>query len=106
MADLSGKYDEAVALYEAGDEQGGIEKLQQLLAEQPDHSLAHSALSVYCQRQGKHDEAVEHAERVCKLEPDDPFSYIALSLICQKAGRITEAEQASMAARQLQFDGR
>lgn len=105
MADLNGMYDEAIAQYEAGDQQGAVAKLQQLLAQDPGFMLAHSALSVYFQRQGNHDAAVEHAQRVCELEPNDPFSYIAMSLVCQKAGRITEAEQASMSARQLQFDG-
>jgi len=96
-------YDEAVALQERGELEQAIAKLGGLLREQPDHALAHAAMSVWCGKVERFDEAVAHAQRVCELEPEDPFSFVALSLICQKAGRISEAEEAGMHARRMQF---
>ena len=99
MPDFDQLYDEAIALQEGGNLDGAIAQLEDLIRQQPNHVLAHSALSVFLGKKERFDEAVEHAQRVCELDPDDPFSFIAMSLICQKAGRITEAEQAAMSAR-------
>jgi Flp pilus assembly protein TadD len=79
-----------------------VAKLEDLLTQDSNYALAHSALSVYYGRLERFEDAVAHAQRVCELEPDDPFSYVALSLICQKAGMIAEAETASMEARRRQ----
>ncbi len=95
-------YDQAIALQQRGDWDAAVGKLDELLAQDPAHALAHSALSVFYSRQDKYDEAIQHAQKVCELEPEDPFSFTALSLICQKAGRIPEAERALMEARRAQ----
>lgn len=105
MPSVDGLYDEAIALQEKGELQAAIDKLEAALAENPNHTLSHSALSVYLGRLERFDEAVEHAQRVCQLDPDDSFSFVALSLICQKAGRLAEAEEASMQARRMQYSG-
>lgn len=105
MPSVDELYEEAIALQEKGELQAAIDKLKSALAENPDHALTHSALSVFCGRLEQFDEAVEHAQRVCQLEPDDAFSFVALSLICQKAGRLAEAEEASMQARRMQYSG-
>ncbi len=102
MTVLDQMYDEAIALQEGGKLEEAVAKLGELLAQDPNYALAHSALSVYLGRMEQFAEAVAHAQRVCELEPDDPFSYVALSLICQKAGMIAEAETASMEARRRQ----
>lgn len=102
MAALDQIYDEAIALQEGGRLDEAVKKLEQLVEQDPEYALAHSALSVFYGRLERLDEAVEHAQKVCALEPDDAFSYVALSLICQKAGRIEEAEVASMEARRRQ----
>jgi Flp pilus assembly protein TadD len=99
-------YDEAIQLKEQGKVEEAIGKLRELLAQEPDYALAHSALAVFCSGLEQHDEAIEHARRVCELEADDPFSFVALSLLCQKAGLIAEAERALMAARQAQVQHR
>ncbi len=96
-------YDEAIRLQEAGQIEAAIQKLQELLEQDPNYGLAHAALSVFYGKLARYDEAVEHAEKLCQLEPEDPFSYVALSLICQKAGRLPEAEQAMFQARQVQI---
>lgn len=105
MANFDEMYDAAIALGEGGNVEAAVQKLEELLAQAPDHALAHNALGVLYSRLGNMEEAVKHAQRVCELEPDDSFSFVALSLICQKAGLIMEAEQASMTARQLQWSG-
>lgn len=85
-----GKLDEAVAALEA------------VVAEHPEFALAHSALSAWCTRLERHEQAVEHARRVCELEPNEPFSFTALSVACMKAGKIPEAEDALARARMMQ----
>ncbi len=78
-------YDEADQLKEAGKVEEAVAKLEELLAEHADYSLAHSALVVLCGKVGRHEEAVRHAVRVCELEPTDPFSFTAMSVIYQRA---------------------
>lgn len=96
-------YDAAIELQQKGSLDEAVGKLRELVAQDGTYALAHAALSVFCLRQDKLEEAVEHAQKVCQLEADDPFSFIALSLVCQKAGRTAEAEQAMMQARQVQY---
>jgi predicted Zn-dependent protease len=97
------RYDEAIQLQENGELDEAVTKLEALVADHPDYSLAHAALSVFYGKLDRNDEAVEHAGKVCELEPEDPFSFIAMSTICQKAGRIAEAEQALAQAHQAQM---
>lgn len=106
MANPDQAYDEAIALYEAGNLDEAVAKLEALAAAEPDFALAHAALGVYYGKLDRHEEAVEHAQKVCELDPDDPFSYMALSTICQKAGKIPEAEQALSQAMEKQWASR
>lgn len=95
-------YDAADQLKEAGKLEEAVARLQELLAQDANYALAHSALAVIYTKLGKHDEAIAHGRKVCELEPQDPFSYTALSVTCQRAGRIQEAEDAMAYARMLQ----
>lgn len=97
------RYDEAIQRQQEGHIEEAIEKLHELLRENPDYALAHAALSVFYSKLEKFDEAVEHGAKVCELESEDPFSFVSMSLICQKAGRLAEAEQALAQARQAQM---
>ena len=99
-------YDEAIDLKEAGKLEDAVGKLEELIAEHPDFTLAHAGLSVFYGKLDRHGEAVEHAQKVCDLEPDDSFSYMALSIVCQKAGKMTEAEQAMSKAMEKQWPPR
>ncbi len=96
-------YDSAIELQQKGCVEEAVGKLLELVAQDDNFALAHAALSVFCLKLERNDEAVAHARRVCELEADDPFSYIALSLVCQKAGQLAEAEQAMGQARQVQY---
>jgi len=95
-------YDEADRLKDAGDLEGAVARLNELVAQAPDYALAHSALAVLYGRLRRHDDAIRHAQRVCELEPNDPFSFTAMSVTYQRAGRIPEAEDAMARARMMQ----
>lgn len=105
MADLDKTYDEAVVLKDSGDLEGAVAKLNEILAEDDNHQLAHSALAVYLNRLGKNDDAMKHANRVAEIAPDDAFSFTQLSVIYQRCGKIQEAEDAMERARQIQAAG-
>ena len=99
-------YDAAAKLKDEGKLEEAVVKLQELLAVSPAYALAHSALSVYLGRLGRHPEAVVHARKVCELEPNDPRSYVSMSMVCVKAGMIEAAEAAKARAAMLQMQGR
>ena len=103
MATPDEMYDEAHVLKEQGDLEGAVRKLQEVLAQKPDHVLSHSALGVHLQKLGRYDEAIAHAIKVTELEPNDPFSFTQLSVIYQRCGHIPEAELAMARARELQM---
>ena len=103
MPSADERYDEAIALQEAGNLDGAIEKLESLAADEPDFVLAHAGLSAFYSKLERHDEAVRSGEKVCMLDPDDPFSHMAMSLVCQKAGKLAEAEKAMGESMQKQW---
>jgi len=96
-------YDEAIAKQRSDDPDAAIEQLRQLLAQSPNYLLAHNALGVLYNRQGKIDQAIEHAKRVCEIDPDDAFGYTILSTLCLKNGRREEAEEALMKVNELRY---
>ncbi len=87
---MQGKLDEAAA------------KLEQIVAQDPNYALAHSALAVVYGRLNRHDDAIRHGLKVCELEPNEPFSFTALSVTYVRAGKILEAEDAMARARSLE----
>ena len=95
-------YDEADKLKEEGFLEKAVAKLQELLAQDANYALAHSALAVLYTKLKQHDRAIEHGRKVCELEPNDPFSFTAISVTYQRAGKIMEAEDAMARARVLQ----
>jgi len=94
-------YDAAVKLKDQGNLEGGIAKLREIIAQDPNYALAHGALSIYLGRLQRHAEAVVHARKVCELEPGDPRSFSTLSVVAQRAGHIQEAEDAKAKAHML-----
>jgi tetratricopeptide (TPR) repeat protein len=95
-------YDEADKLKDAGKLDEAAAKLNELVAQDANYALAHSALAVVYTKLKRHDEAIAHAQRVCQLEPRDAFSFTALSVTYQRAGKIPEAEDAMARARMVQ----
>ena len=102
MSTRDDRYAAAETLKNGGDLAAAVVALEALIAEEPDFTLAHSALAAWCTRLERHDEAIRHARRACELEPNDPFSYTALSVACMRGGRIAEAEDALAKSRLLQ----
>jgi Flp pilus assembly protein TadD len=102
MANREERYEAAETLKNAGDLAAAVQALGEVVADEPDFALAHSALAAWCTRLERHEEAVKHARRVCELEPKDPFSYTALSVACMRGGLIAEAEDALARSRTLQ----
>ena len=102
MPTLHELYDEGDKLKDAGRLEEAAAKYQEIVAQDPNYALAHSALAVVFTRLKRHDEAIKHAQTVCQLEPNDPFSFTAMSVTYQRAGKIPEAEDAMARARMLQ----
>ena len=102
MANREERYEAAETLKNAGNLAAAVQALEDVVADEPDFALAHSALAAWCTRLERHEEAVKHARRVCELEPKDPFSYTALSVACMRGGLIAEAEDALARSRTLQ----
>lgn len=83
-------YREADQLKEAGKYQEAVDKLQELLKEDPQYVLAHLSLAVLYGKLGNHPEAVKHGERAVQIEPNDPFNFTALSVTYQRAFQGTQ----------------
>lgn len=86
-------YKEAETLKDAGQLQEAIDKLQELLQLEPNHTLAHLALAVVYGRVGQHELAVQHGERACELDPSDPFNFTAMSVTYQRAWQGTQKQE-------------
>lgn len=95
-------YDEADKLKDDGKLEEAVAKLLELVAQDPNYALAHSALAVVYGRLKRHDDAIRHGLIVCQLEPNDPFSFTAMSVTYQRGGKIPEAEDAMAKARMMQ----
>ena len=95
-------YQEYERLKDAGQMAEAASALEQLVAQDPEFALAHSALAVLYGRLNRHADAIRHGLKVCELEPNDPFSFTAMSVTFQRAGKIPEAEDAMARARMLQ----
>jgi tetratricopeptide (TPR) repeat protein len=78
-------YDEADQLKDAGQLDQAIAKLNEVLAQEEDFTLAHSALAVLYGKVNRHEDAIRHGQRACELEPNDPFGFTALSVTFQRA---------------------
>ena len=95
-------YDEADRLKDAGKLDEAAARLQDLVKQDGNYALAHSALAVIYTKLKQHDEAIHHGLRACELEPNDPFGFTSLSVTFQRAGKIQEAEDAMARARMMQ----
>lgn len=95
-------YAEYERLKDAGQLPEAAAALEKVVEQDPDYTLAHSALAVLYGRLNRHEDAIRHGLKVCELEPNDPFSHTAMSVTYQRAGRIPEAEDAMARARMMQ----
>lgn len=95
-------YDAAIALRDAGNVEGAVEAMFDILKVDENHLHTNMALGVHLQKLGRLEEAIKYAVRVTEIQPDDPFSFTQLSVIYQRCGRIPEAEDAMAKAHVLQ----
>jgi tetratricopeptide (TPR) repeat protein len=85
MTTVSQRFNEAEKLKDQGKTDEAISMLQQILAEDETHVLAHLTLARIFTQTGQHAEAVVHAEKACQLEPDDSTNFTVLSVTYQRA---------------------
>lgn len=85
MSDADQLYREHEQLKTAGDYDGAIGKLFEILRHDDHHVMSHLALAVLLGKQGKHEDAVRHGQRACEIDPHDPFNFTALSVTFQRA---------------------
>jgi len=102
LATIDELYRQHEELKDAGQLEPAVERLLEIVKQDPNYALAHSALAVLYGRLRRFDDSIRHGQRVCELVPDDPFSFTAMSVTYQRAGRIPEAEDAMAHARMLE----
>jgi len=61
------------------------DKLNQILARDPNFVRAHLALAVVYHLSEDYEKSVAHGEKAVELEPEDPFNQVALSVTYQRA---------------------
>ena len=83
-------YNEAEKLKDEGKDEEAIAKLDELLTQDENYSLAHLALSVLFGKVGKPEDAVRHGQRACELEPNESFNFTAMSVTYQRAFQATQ----------------
>ena len=85
MSNLLEAYDQAEKLKDEGKFAEAIAKLNEILEQDADYTMAHLALAVVHGKIGDHDKALEHGQKACSLDPNDPFSHTALSVTYKRA---------------------
>lgn len=103
MSTANEQYDDSMQLHREGKVTEAMEKLEKLILEHPDFSLAYNALAAFYKKGDQLDKAIEFAEKYCELEPDDAFGYTILSSFCITAGMKEKAEDALMKAQDIRF---
>lgn len=105
MASLQDQYDDAMFDFSLGDFGGCIEKLEAILAEDPQHFDAQLSLGMaYC-RQGDFDRAIAEGHKAERLNPQDQLVHTNLSVFYMKAGDKATAEHHGMKARVAGWKG-
>ena len=69
--DPDARYSEIRQLAEKGDAHGARSRLETLLADHPDHALAHNDLGVLCCQAGEKEKALHHYEEAARLVPQN-----------------------------------
>lgn len=86
-----------------GQQEKGVEHLEEAIRLDPDNSISHMLLSrVHWLRFGRFGEAIQLAERALRLSPESGNIHLQLGLLYTLEGRYQEAEAASEKAIELQ----
>jgi Tfp pilus assembly protein PilF len=87
-----------------GNPRGAIEPLRKVLAEDPNHALAHAYLGMCLQGIGQHAAARNSIETALRLAPEYGFVIYAAGFVALSQKRLGEAETHLTRARQLNPD--
>ncbi len=97
-------YARALLLLQQGRPADAERELRQLLAEQPQHAMAHAMLARCLTEQDRLDEAQENAKQAIGLAPDESMTHYVLSLVYFARNRLEEAGEAIVEAIRLDPD--
>ena len=96
---LQEQYDDAMFDFSTAEYDRAIEKLQAILAADPNHFDAQLSLGMAYYRKGDYPAAIAEGHKAEKMKPDEQLVHTNLSLFYMKAGDKTVAEHHGMKAR-------
>lgn len=99
MSDLQDQYDDAMFDFSMNEYDSCIEKLQAILAEDPEHFDAQLSLGMAYYRKEDYTKAIEEGHKAEKLKPNEQLVHTNLSLFYMKSGDKTTAEHHGLQAR-------
>jgi tetratricopeptide (TPR) repeat protein len=92
-----------MGLLAAGDTDGAVQILEEVVREQPDNAMAHGTLGrAYWMGQGRGEDAIRELEASVAINPESGYAYLQLALLYALLGRLDDAERAATAATTLQ----
>ncbi|QDU25961.1 hypothetical protein ETAA8_10330 [Anatilimnocola aggregata] len=110
MSNIDELYKQSEVLRREGKLAEATEKLNELIALDPNHVLARMTIARLLCKAGKPLEAVPHSEMACQVEPNESFNWAALSQTYQQSFEATQdriyilkAEEAKTKSHQLQW---
>lgn len=99
MPDLQEQYDDAMLDFSMAEYDLAIEKLKQILEQDPQHFDAQLALGMAYYRKGDFPTAITEGHKAEKLRPDEQLVHTNLSLFYMRSGDKDTAEQHGLKAR-------
>ena len=99
MPSLQEQYDDAMFDFSTGDYDSAIGKLNQLLAQAPQHFEAQLALGMAYYRKGDYATAIAEGHKAERFRPHEQLVHTNLSLFYMKAGDKKTAEHHGLQAR-------
>jgi tetratricopeptide (TPR) repeat protein len=99
MPNLQEQYDDAMFAFSTGDLDGAIERLRNLVTQDPNYFDAQLSLGMAYYRKGDYPAAIREGLKAEQLNPKEQLVHTNLSLFYMKAGDKTKAEHHGLQAR-------
>ncbi len=99
MPSAQEQYDDAMYAFSTGDLETAIARLQELLAQDPEHFDAQLSLGMAYYRKGDYPRAIAEGHKAERLNPREQLVHTNLSLFYLKAGDKAKAEHHGLQAR-------